>query len=61
MVYCVINMYELGRLKDIMFELDPDAYVMVTHTTEVIGNRFHSWEDEGYRKPIDWSVLERRR
>jgi uncharacterized membrane-anchored protein YitT (DUF2179 family) len=59
-VYSVINMYELGRLKDIMFELDPGAYVMVTHTTEVIGRRFHTWEEEGYRTPIDWSTLERR-
>lgn len=58
-VYAVINMYELGRLKDIMFTVDPDAYVMVTETTEVIGQRFHTWEQEGYRKPIDWSTLER--
>ena len=53
-VYAVINMYELGRLKDIMFRLDPDAYVMVSNTTEVIGRRFHSWEDQGYRRPFDW-------
>lgn len=53
-VYSVINMYELGRLKDIMFELDPSAYVMVTNTTEVIGRRFHTWEQEGYRTPFDW-------
>jgi uncharacterized membrane-anchored protein YitT (DUF2179 family) len=56
MVYCVINMYELGRLKDIMFELDPNAYVMVTSTTEAIGRRFHSWEQEGYRRRMDWST-----
>jgi uncharacterized membrane-anchored protein YitT (DUF2179 family) len=53
-VYSVINMYELGRLKDIMFELDPSAYVMVTNSTEVIGRRFHTWEQEGYRTPFDW-------
>ncbi len=40
-----------------MFELDPNAYVMVTPTTEVIGRRFHTWEDEGYRPPIDWGAL----
>lgn len=53
-VYAVINMYELGQVKDIMFALDPGAYVMVTNTTEVIGKRFHTWEQEGYRKPFDW-------
>jgi uncharacterized membrane-anchored protein YitT (DUF2179 family) len=55
-VYSVINMYELGRLKDIMFEEDPGAYVMVTNTTEVIGRRFHTWEQEGYRRPMDWNA-----
>lgn len=54
-VYSVINMYELGRLKDLMFTLDPTGYVMVTNTTEVIGRRFLTWEQEGYRKPFDWS------
>jgi uncharacterized membrane-anchored protein YitT (DUF2179 family) len=57
-VYSVINMYELGRLKDIMFELDPNAYVMVTNTTEVIGRRFHTWEEEGYRRPYGSSAAE---
>jgi uncharacterized membrane-anchored protein YitT (DUF2179 family) len=60
-VYSVISMYELGRLKDIMFQVDPSAYVMVTNTTEVIGRRFQTWEQEGYRKPMDWNALEARR
>ena len=57
-VYSVINMVELGRLKDIMFQVDPGAYVMVTHTTEVIGRRFHTWEEEGYRRPFDSHPLQ---
>ncbi len=58
-VYCVVNMYEVGRLKDIMFTLDPDAYVMISNTAEVIGHRFHTWEEEGYRKPIEWTPPQR--
>lgn len=57
-VYAVVNMYEVGRLKDILFAVDPEAYVMVTATNEVIGRRFHSWEQEGYRKPFSWTPSE---
>jgi uncharacterized membrane-anchored protein YitT (DUF2179 family) len=49
-VYSVINMYELGRVKDLLYEIDPEAYLMVNPTSEVIGRRFHTWEDEGYRR-----------
>ena len=60
-VYAVINLYELGQLKDIMFTLDPKGYVMVTNTSEVIGRRFHSWEEEGYRKPFEWKSLKKKK
>jgi len=54
-VYSVINMGELGRLKDLLFQIDPDAFVAVHETNEVIGRRFLTWEEEGYRRttPID--------
>jgi len=51
-VYSIINMYELGRLKDILYEVDSNAYLMVTQTSEVIGQRFRTWEQEGYRRPF---------
>jgi len=47
-VYTVINMVELGRLKELLFQIDPDAFVAISNTSEVIGNRFLSWEDEGF-------------
>ncbi|MCH8844513.1 MAG: YitT family protein [SAR324 cluster bacterium] len=47
-VYTVINMVELGRLKELLFNIDPDALVVVHHTAEVIGARFLTWEEEGY-------------
>jgi uncharacterized membrane-anchored protein YitT (DUF2179 family) len=48
-VYSVINLYELGRLKDLLFELDPKAFVVIYNTSEVIGERFLTWEEQGYR------------
>jgi len=48
MIYTVINMIELGRLKQMLFDIDPDAFVAISNTTEVIGKRFLSWEDEGF-------------
>ncbi|MFH2133059.1 MAG: YitT family protein, partial [bacterium] len=47
-IYTVINMIELGRLKEMLFETDPDAFVAISNTSEVIGKRFLSWEDEGF-------------
>lgn len=54
MIYTVINLYELGRLKQIMFDLDPSSFMIVSEASEVIGRRFHSFEDEGYRPPFVW-------
>jgi uncharacterized membrane-anchored protein YitT (DUF2179 family) len=51
-VYSVINMVELGRLKDLLFQIDPDAFLAVHETNEVIGRRFLTWEDEGYRRTV---------
>lgn len=48
MIYTVINMTELGRLKELLFLHDPDAFIAISNTSEVIGNRFLSWEDEGF-------------
>lgn len=48
MIYTVINMIELGRLKQMMYDIDPDAFVAISNTAEVIGKRFLSWEDEGF-------------
>ena len=48
-IYTVINLLELGRLKAALVEIDPDAFVAVQNTEEVIGTRFLTWEDEGYR------------
>ncbi len=49
-IYTVINLLELGRLKQYLFETDPNAFVVVNDTAEVIGTRFLTWEDEGFRR-----------
>jgi len=52
-IYTVINMKELGRLKQLIFDIDPDCFIAVNNTAEVIGGKFLSWEDEGFKpKPI---------
>tara|TARA_B100000579_G_scaffold400363_1_gene381956 strand:+ start:187 stop:1122 length:936 start_codon:yes stop_codon:yes gene_type:complete len=48
-IYTVINLLELGRLKEYLFETDPDAFIAVQDTGDVIGRRFLTWEEEGYR------------
>ena len=49
-IYTVINMLELGRLKEYLFETDPEAFISVQDTGDVIGKRFLTWEEEGFRK-----------
>ncbi len=49
-IYTVINMLELGRLKEYLFDTDPEAFISVQDTGDVIGKRFLTWEDEGFRK-----------
>ena len=49
-IYTVINMRELGRLKQLLFDTDPNAFVAISNTAEVIGKSFLTWEDEGFIK-----------
>jgi hypothetical protein len=50
-VYSVINMLELGKMKDLLYEVDAEAFVVVYETSEVIGKQFLSWEEAGYLRP----------
>jgi uncharacterized membrane-anchored protein YitT (DUF2179 family) len=38
-VFCIITMIELSRLKDLVFDIDPNAFVVVNDTMEVLGKR----------------------
>ena len=49
-IYTVVNFIELARLKEILYNMDPNAFLAVHTTSEVIGNRFISWEQEGFEQ-----------
>ncbi len=49
-IYTVINLIELGRLKEYVFKADPNAFISVQDTGDVIGKRFLTWEDQGFKK-----------
>ncbi len=58
MVYTIINNIELGRLKEIVYETDSKGLITVFAAAEVVGQRFISWEDEGYRTKKTAAVKE---
>jgi len=45
MLYCVVPAKEIVQLKDIVAEVDPDAFVIVTDAREVLGEGFVSIEN----------------
>jgi uncharacterized membrane-anchored protein YitT (DUF2179 family) len=55
-VYSVTTMIELGRLKALVWEIDPNAFIVVNDTVEVIGKGFKIQKSEDLprkiRKPL---------
>lgn len=45
-VYCVVTTMQLARLKEIVRNIDPQAFMSVTDTREVLGKGFHHREFE---------------
>lgn len=43
-VYCVINRSELSQIKEIVRNLDPQAFVAISEVPEVVGEGFSSWK-----------------
>ena len=41
-IISIVTMTEVGRLKDVIFETDPDAFVIINDTLEVLGKRHGS-------------------
>lgn len=50
LIYTVVNFIELARLKEMLYGIDPNAFMAVSDVCEVIGNRFVSWEQEGFAR-----------
>jgi uncharacterized membrane-anchored protein YitT (DUF2179 family) len=42
-INCVINRFELARLKDIVVKIDPGAFMYVSDASEVLGKGFARW------------------
>ena len=40
MLYCVVGKYQLMKVKNIVKEVDPEAFMIVSHVHEVIGKGF---------------------
>ncbi|MGE5328795.1 MAG: YitT family protein [Deltaproteobacteria bacterium] len=39
-IYCVISRLELAKLKKIVLDFDPDAFIAIEHVSDVVGRRF---------------------
>lgn len=37
---CVVNRFQFTKTKDIVYEIDKDAFIMVTEMSEVLGEGF---------------------
>jgi uncharacterized membrane-anchored protein YitT (DUF2179 family) len=39
-IYSVISLFELAKMKDLVTEIDPKAFLIINETREVIGKGF---------------------
>ncbi len=44
-IFSIITMVELSKLKEMVFDIDPDAFVVVNDTLEVLGHKHGSLHD----------------
>ena len=45
MLYCVVSMKEIIKLKDVVVEIDPSAFVIVSDVREVLGKGFKEYQN----------------
>ena len=45
-ITCVVNLYEMSKLKEIILENDPEAFTYITSANEVYGNGFKKYKGE---------------
>ena len=41
-IFSIVSLMELARMKDLIFEIDPHAFVVINETLEVLGYRHGS-------------------
>ena len=46
MLYCIVSQKEIVALKDIVNEIDPSAFVIVSEVREVLGEGFQEYKKE---------------
>lgn len=51
-VYTVTTMLELGRLKELVWTIDPNAFIIVNDTVEVIGKGFKLQKSEDFSRKV---------
>jgi uncharacterized membrane-anchored protein YitT (DUF2179 family) len=44
-IFSIITLTELPKMKELVFDIDPNAFMVVNDTLEVIGKRHGSMED----------------
>ncbi len=60
-VYTVTTMLELNRLKELVWVKDPDAFIIVNDTVEVIGKGFKVPKSEDFHRKARPAVEDRRK
>jgi uncharacterized membrane-anchored protein YitT (DUF2179 family) len=49
-MYCVVPLFELARLKDLISSIDPEAFIVINETREVFGKGFEPMRNPGIQK-----------
>ena len=45
-IYCVVSKYQIIKVKRIVKEIDPHAFLTITDVSEVLGEGFKNIKDE---------------
>ena len=45
MVYCIVYRNQIAKLKSIIYEIDPNAFVTLADTQEVLGAGFKNFNE----------------
>lgn len=56
MMYCVVNKFEVNRLKNIISEVDPTAFVTISEISEVVGDSV-SFKSKKKKKVFDNEMM----
>lgn len=45
-IYCILSKYEIFKLKNVVKEIDPEAFVIITDVSEVLGDGFSRLDEK---------------